>query len=301
MERRGIPHKVPLFCHLYVTVFPSQDDLLGGSSTAPAYFQPVGFVGGIPVGPLAQVGGRGPGGGIPGGPLAQAGGRGPGGGIAPLAQGRDSGGGGFGERLGGLGSSTIAESALMETIIAHNARVASAKSPAPSHPKAIAAAPTCADTVPYVKASTMETVAPAERCCQKADRKAKSVAMSMQASAMLVMGRDGNGFTSRSLPSEFSSVCQAGNVSNNEIAKRAKTMDMNLLGWLARVLVANYGYHVTHMRPLKIVPSWNLSAVDRRLRGSVEMSASLTIVASVLTSGEHTADPSSPSMRQKPK
>lgn len=68
----------------------------------------------------------------------------------------------------------------MPTMASHIAKAASADSPVADHPKAIAAAPTCADAVPYVKASTVATVAPAERCCQNADMKAKDVAVIMQ-------------------------------------------------------------------------------------------------------------------------
>lgn len=58
---------------------------------------------------------------------------------------------------------------------------------------------------------------------------------------------------------------------------------------------------ITYIKPLKMVPSWNLWAIINRLRGSVDTPVSRRIEARVLTPDEHTADPSCPSRRQKPK
>lgn len=116
----------------------------------------------------------------------------------------------------------------MLTIISSIANETSAESPPASHPNAIAAAPTRADAVPYANASIIEMVAPAERCCQKAESSPKPAATMVQAKATMTTGRDGNGFTLRSLPTESSSQCQPGKVDNRPVVTRAKIMEMKL-------------------------------------------------------------------------
>lgn len=89
---------------------------------------------------------------------------------------------------------------LILRIIKSSPRATIASKPIPVHPNAIAAAPTCPEAIPYANAFTIATVAPAERCCQKADISARSAANVESPKASCDTGREGNGLTSHSLP-----------------------------------------------------------------------------------------------------
>jgi hypothetical protein len=61
-------------------------------------------------------------------------------------------------------------------------------------------------------------------CCHKTETSTKIEAMNMMARAVWETGREGNGFTSRSLPSRSSSSCQPG-----KVAKRRRQMNANTI------------------------------------------------------------------------
>jgi hypothetical protein len=74
----------------------------------------------------------------------------------------------------------------------------------------------------------MVEVAALERCCHRAATKAKTDAAETEMRATLDTALEGNGLTSRSDPSESSSVTQPGNVPRRTKQKAPKMMLMNL-------------------------------------------------------------------------
>ena len=81
-----------------------------------------------------------------------------------------------------------------------------------THPSVMASDPTSPDTAPWVSAPAMAEVAALERCCHSAAIRDISDATAMESWAAREKDRAGNGLTSRSEPSEPSSVCQWGYV-----------------------------------------------------------------------------------------
>lgn len=97
-----------------------------------------------------------------------------------------------------------------------------------NQPMTMALVPTPLLTDPLPKSWAITDAATEAVCCHSTDTSTKMDAMKMMASAICETGRDGNGLTSRSEPSESSSSCHPGKVARSRKHRNAKMMAMML-------------------------------------------------------------------------
>ena len=97
-----------------------------------------------------------------------------------------------------------------------------------NQPMTMALVPTPLLTLPLPKSWAMTDAATDAVCCHNTETRTKMAAMKMMASATCETGRDGNGFTSRSEPSESVSSCHTGKVARRRTQMKAKMMAMML-------------------------------------------------------------------------
>jgi len=94
----------------------------------------------------------------------------------------------------------------------------------PNQPNTIAVTPTPLATLPFAKSCVICDAETAATCCHNTVMSTNTEEMKMRASAICVTGREGNGFTSTSLPVRASrSSCQPGNVARRRKVMKART------------------------------------------------------------------------------
>ncbi len=98
-----------------------------------------------------------------------------------------------------------------------------------NHPSTIAVVPTPLRTLPLPKSWAMIEAATDAVCCHRTETRMKIEEMKIMARAIWETGLEGNGLTSRSLPSLSSSSCQPGKVASKSKQMNAKMMAMMLL------------------------------------------------------------------------
>jgi hypothetical protein len=126
--------------------------------------------------------------------------------------------------------STMSLSTLILSIMTSRPIVTMMSSVKLNQPMTMALDPTPLSTAPLPKSWAIMLAATEAVCCHSTDTRTKIDAMKMMASATWETGRDGNGFTSRSEPSESSSSCQPGKVARRRRQMKAKMMAM-MLPW----------------------------------------------------------------------
>lgn len=104
-----------------------------------------------------------------------------------------------------------------------------------NQPITMALVPTPLLTTPFPKSCAMTDAATDAVCCQRTETRTKMEAMKMMASAICETGREGNGLTSRSDPSESSSSCHPGKVARRSRQIKAKMMAMMLRAHVSKV------------------------------------------------------------------
>lgn len=97
-----------------------------------------------------------------------------------------------------------------------------------NQPITMALVPTPLLTAPLPKSWAMTDAATEAVCCHKTETRTKMEAMKMIAKATWETGREGNGLTFRSEPSESSSSCHPGHVARRMKQTKAKMMAMML-------------------------------------------------------------------------
>ena len=97
-----------------------------------------------------------------------------------------------------------------------------------NQPSTMAELPTPAMTLPLPKSWAMTDAATDAVCCHSTETRTKMVAIKMMTRATWLTGREGNGLTSRSEPSESSSSCQPGKVARRSRQMKAKMTAMML-------------------------------------------------------------------------
>jgi hypothetical protein len=97
-----------------------------------------------------------------------------------------------------------------------------------NQPITIALVPTPLFTAPLPKSSAITEAATDAVCCHRTETSTKIDAMKMMASAICETGREGNGLTSRSEPSESVSSCHPGKVARRRTQIKAKMTAMML-------------------------------------------------------------------------
>lgn len=102
----------------------------------------------------------------------------------------------------------------------------------PNHPSTMAVVPTPLLTLPLPRSCAMMDAATEAVCCHSTDTSTKIEAMKMMARAICETGREGKGFTSRSLPWASSSSCQPGKVARRRRHMNAKMIAM-ILFWVS--------------------------------------------------------------------
>ena len=108
-----------------------------------------------------------------------------------------------------------------------------------NQPITMADEPTPAMTLPLPKSWAMTDAATDAVCCQSTETRTKMVAMKMMTRATWLTGREGNGLTSRSEPSESSSSCQPGKVARRRRQMKAKMIAMMLWVLLVCLLMSS--------------------------------------------------------------
>lgn len=93
-----------------------------------------------------------------------------------------------------------------------------------NHPSTIAVDPTPLFTLPFPRSCAIIEAATEAVCCHNTDTSIKIEAIKMIARAICETGREGKGFTSRSLPWSSSSSCQPGKVARRRRQMKANTM-----------------------------------------------------------------------------
>lgn len=97
-----------------------------------------------------------------------------------------------------------------------------------NQPSTMAVVPTPLLTLPFPKSWAMMEAATDAVCCQRTETSTNIEAMNIMASAIWDTGREGKGFTSRSLPEESSSSCHPGKVARSRRQMKANMMAMML-------------------------------------------------------------------------
>lgn len=97
-----------------------------------------------------------------------------------------------------------------------------------NQPMTMALVPTPLLTEPLAKSWAMTDAATDAVCCHKTETKIKTDPMKMMAREVCETGREGNGFTLRSEPSESSSSCQPGKVAKSSMQMKEKMMAIML-------------------------------------------------------------------------
>lgn len=97
-----------------------------------------------------------------------------------------------------------------------------------NQPMTIALVPTPLLTDPLPKSCAMTDAATDAVCCHSTETNTKMDETKMMASAIWETGREGNGLTSRSEPTESSSSCHPGKVARRRRHRKAKMMAMML-------------------------------------------------------------------------
>jgi hypothetical protein len=105
-----------------------------------------------------------------------------------------------------------------------------------NQPITMALVPTPLLTTPFPKSWAMTDAATDAVCCQRTETRTKMEAMKMMARAICETGREGNGLTSRSDPSESSSSCHPGKVARRSRQMKAKMMAIMLTVHVSKVI-----------------------------------------------------------------
>lgn len=121
------------------------------------------------------------------------------------------------------------------------------KSANENHPSTIAVVPTPLRTLPFPKSCAIIDAATEAVCCHSTETSTKTEAMNMMAKAACDTGREGNGFTSRSLPWASSSSCHPGNVANNRRHMNANTIATILIRNQQKLAYKEYGMLTSNM------------------------------------------------------
>lgn len=99
-----------------------------------------------------------------------------------------------------------------------------------NQPMTMALVPTPLLTTPFPKSWAITEAATEAVCCHKTETRTKMEATKIMARATWETGREGNGLTARSEPSESSSSCHPGHVASKMKQIKAKIMAMILVG-----------------------------------------------------------------------
>jgi hypothetical protein len=94
----------------------------------------------------------------------------------------------------------------------------------PNHPSTIAVVPTPLNTLPFPRSWAIIEAATEAVCCHRTETRINIEAMKIIARAIWETGREGNGFTSRSLPEASSSSCHPG-----KVARSRRQMNANMI------------------------------------------------------------------------
>lgn len=100
----------------------------------------------------------------------------------------------------------------------------------PAHPSTIAVVPIRPLTAPYDRLPLITDAVELAICCHRTDIKVRSEAMKARPKATLLSVGEGRVFTSLSLPSASSSLCEPGKLASIKMTKRRSAMDV-YLGW----------------------------------------------------------------------
>lgn len=104
-----------------------------------------------------------------------------------------------------------------------------------NQPSTMAVVPTPLRTLPFPKSWAMIEAATDAVCCHRTETSTNIDEMKIIARAICETGLEGNGLTSRSLPSLSSSSCHPGKVASKSKQMNAKIMAIMLVFWSALV------------------------------------------------------------------
>lgn len=113
---------------------------------------------------------------------------------------------------------------LMLNIMTNNPIVTMISRANPNQPSTMAVVPTPLSTLPFPRSCAIIEAATDAVCCQRTETRTKIEETKMMASAIWDTAREGNGFTSRSLPEASSSSCQPGKVARSRKQTNANTI-----------------------------------------------------------------------------